>query len=73
LVNVLENCGLERQNINAPDIIFGTKDSLEADNPINQVILILNYYLYKCICVGDIPSINDGLKYPKESIEIVIK
>jgi hypothetical protein len=73
LVNVLENCGLERQNINAPDIIFGTKDSLEADNPINQVILILNYYLYKCICVGDIPSINDSLKYPKESIEIVIK
>jgi hypothetical protein len=36
---------------------------LDPDNTKNQVILILKYYLYKCRCLGDKPSINGGLKY----------
>jgi hypothetical protein len=35
-----------------------------------EVILILKYYLYKCGCLGDKPSINDGLKYLKYCIKI---
>ena len=39
--------------------------SLDPDNTNNQVILILKYYLYKCRCLGDKPSINGGIKYLK--------
>ena len=42
---------------------------LDADNTNNQVIMILKYYLYKCRCLGDKPSINGGLKYLKYSIK----
>ena len=35
----------------------------DLDNTINQVILNLRYYLYKCRCLGDKHSINGGLKY----------
>jgi hypothetical protein len=48
--------------INAPNIILGIIDPLDPDNTKNQVILILKYYLYKCRCLGDKPSINGGLK-----------
>ena len=51
------------QYIYAPNIILGKVNPLDPDNTINQVILILKYYLYKCRCLGDKPSINGGLKY----------
>ena len=51
------------QYINAPNIILGIMNPLDPDNTKNQVILILKYYLYKCRCLGDKPSINGGLKY----------
>ena len=35
-----------------------------------QIILILKYYLYKCRCLGDKPSINGSLKYLKYCIKI---
>jgi hypothetical protein len=35
---------------------------LDPDNTSNQDILILKYYLYKCRCLGDKPSIIGGLK-----------
>ena len=38
---------------------------LDPVNTNDQVILILKYYLYKCRCLGDKPSINGGLKYLK--------
>jgi hypothetical protein len=41
LVNVFENCGLNMQYINAPNIILGKMNSLDPDNTNNQVILIL--------------------------------
>ena len=63
LVNVFENCGLNMQYIFAPNIILGKVNPLDPDNTNNQVILILKYYLYKCRCLGDKPSINGGLKY----------
>ena len=44
--------------------------SLDPDNTNNQVILILKYYLYKCRCLGDKPSINGGIKYLKYCITI---
>ena len=69
LVNVFENCGLNMQYINAPNIILGIMDPLDPDNTKNQVILILKYYLCKCRCLGDKPSINGGLKYLKYCIE----
>jgi hypothetical protein len=37
---------------------------LDPGNTNNQVIWILKYYIYKCGCLGDISSINDGLKRP---------
>jgi hypothetical protein len=40
LVNVFENCGLNMQYINAPNIILGIMDPLDPDNTKNQVILI---------------------------------
>ena len=58
------------QYINAPNIILGIMDPLDQDNTKNQVILILKYYLYKCRCLGDKPSINGGIKYLKYCIKI---
>ena len=58
------------QYINAPNIILGITNPLDPDNTNNQVILILKYYLYKCRCWGDKPSINGGIKYLKYCIEI---
>ena len=69
-INGSENCGLNMQYINAPHIIFGIINPLDQDNTKDQVILILKYYLYKCRCLGDKPSINDGLKYLKCCIKI---
>jgi hypothetical protein len=43
---------------------------LDPDNTNNQIILILKFYLYKCRCLGDKPSINGGLKYLKYCIKI---
>jgi hypothetical protein len=48
----------------------GKMSPLYPDNTNNQVILILKYYLYKCRCLGDKPSINGGLKYLKCCIKI---
>jgi len=70
LVNIFENCGINMQYINAPNIILGIVDPLDPDNTKNQVILILKYYLYKCRCLGDKPSINGGLIYLKYCIKI---
>jgi hypothetical protein len=60
------------QYINAPNItsILGIMNPLDPDNASNQVILILKYYLYKCRCLGDKPSINGGIKYLKYCIKI---
>jgi hypothetical protein len=70
LVNILENCGLNMQYINAPNIILGIIHPLDSYNTINQVILILKYYLYKCRCLSDKPTINGGIKYLKYCIKI---
>jgi hypothetical protein len=58
------------QYINAPNIILGIGNPLDPDNTNNQVILILKYYLYKCRCLGDKPSINGGIIYLKYCIKI---
>ena len=65
-----EYYGLNMLYINAPNIILGKMNPLDPNNTNNQVILILKYYLYKCGCLGDKPSINDGLKYLKYCIKI---
>ena len=70
LVNILENCGLNMQYINAPNIILDIENPLDPDNTNTQVILILRYYLYKCRCLGDNPSINGGIIYLKYYIKI---
>jgi hypothetical protein len=58
------------QYINAPNISLGMCNPLDPDNTNNQVILILRYYLYKCRCLGDKPSINGGIIYLKYCIKI---
>jgi hypothetical protein len=58
------------QYINAPNIILGMANPLDPYNTNNQVILILKYYLYKCRCLGDKPSISGGMKYLKYCIKI---
>ena len=55
---------------NAPNSILGITNPLDPNNNYNQDILILKYYVYKCRCLGDKPSINDGLKYLKYCIKI---
>jgi hypothetical protein len=70
LVNVFENCVFNMQYINALNSILGITNPLDPDNTKNQVILNLRYYLYKCRCLGDKPSINGGLKYLKYCIKI---
>jgi hypothetical protein len=45
LVNILENCGLNMQYINAHNIILGIASPLDPENTNKQVILILKYYL----------------------------
>jgi hypothetical protein len=69
-VNVLENCAVNLQYINAPNIILSIMNPLDSHNTINQVILILKYCLYKCRCLGDKPSINRGIQYLKYCIKI---
>ena len=60
LVNVLENCAVNLQYINAPNIILGIM------NPLDQItLLIKSFCLYKCRCLGDRPSINRGIQYLK--------
>ena len=44
--------------------------SINKNNMVIQIILILKYYLYKCRCLGDKPNINGGLKYLKYCIKI---
>jgi hypothetical protein len=56
--------------INARTIILGIVNHLDPDDTNNKVILILKYYLYKCRCLVDKPSINGGLKYLKYGIQI---
>jgi hypothetical protein len=65
--------------INEPNIILGIANPLDPENFNNQIILISKYYLYKCRCLGDKPSINvdvwvinpvGGIKYLKYCIEI---
>ena len=63
LVNVLKNYSLNMQYKSAPNIILDLTNPLNPDNIINQVILILKFYLYKCICLGENLSINGGMKY----------
>ena len=58
------------QYINAPNIILGIAKPFDPDSTNNQVILILKYYLYKCRCLGDKPSINEDKKYLKYCIKI---
>ena len=70
LVNILENCGLSMQYINAPNILLGIANPFDPDNTNNQVILILKYYLYKCRCLGDKPCIYGGTTYLKYCIKI---
>ena len=65
-----ENCGLNMRYINARTIILGIVNHLDPDDTNNKVILILKYYLYKCRCLVDKPSINGGLKYLKYCIQI---
>ena len=43
--------------------MFDITNALDRNNHINHVIFILKYYLYKCRCVGDKPSINGDIKY----------
>jgi len=61
-----EYCGLNMQYINAHTIIMGIMEPLDPYNTNDQLILILmHFYLDKCRCFGDKPSINDCLRYLK--------
>jgi hypothetical protein len=61
---------LTMQYINAPNSILVIINPLDPNNNYNQDILILKYYLYKCRCLSDKPSIKDGLKDLKYCINI---
>ena len=56
--------------VNAPNNILGIANPFGPDNTNNQLILILKYYLHKCRCLGDKPSIYGGTTYLKYYIKI---
>ena len=51
-------------------LILYIANPFDPDNTNNPVILILRYYLHKCRCLGDKPSINGSTKYLKYCIKI---
>ena len=49
---------------------MGIANPLDPNTTNSEVILILKYYLYKCRCFGDKPSINGVTKYLKYCLKI---
>ncbi len=55
---------------NAKELIFGVNENHLYRNMINNVLLFLKYYIYKCRCKNINPCFNGGIEYLKYCIKI---
>jgi hypothetical protein len=53
----------------AREITLGISESyIENQNTVNNILLILECYIYKCRCKGESPHLHGGLQYLKHYI-----
>jgi hypothetical protein len=55
---------------NAKDIILGLTEHSSAQDAINNVLIILKYYIYVCRCKCRDPDLEGGLEFLKYAINI---
>ena len=67
--NFLKICGLSLP-FNAKDIILGLTEHSSAQGTINNVIIILKYYIYVCRSKCRDPDLEGGLEFLKYAINI---
>jgi hypothetical protein len=69
IVNFLKICGVSLP-CNAKDIIIGLTEHSSAQGTINNVLIILKYYIYVCRCKCKALNLEGGLEYLKYAINI---
>jgi hypothetical protein len=63
-------CGIALP-LTAREITLGISESyIENQNTMNNILLILKCYIYKCRCKGKSPHLHGGLQYLKYYIKI---
>ena len=63
-------CGIAHPLI-AREITLGISESyIENQNTVNNILLILRYYIYRCRCEGETTHLHGGLQYLKYYIKI---
>jgi len=68
--NFLMICGIALP-LTAREITLGISESfIENHNTVNNILLNLNCYIYRCRCKGEIPHLHRGLQYLKYYIKI---
>jgi hypothetical protein len=67
--NFLKICGVSIP-FNAKDIILGLTEHSSAQGTINNVLIILKYYIYVCRCKCRAPNLEGGLEFLKYAINI---
>jgi hypothetical protein len=55
---------------NAKDIIFGLTEHSSAQGTINNVLIILKYYIYVCRCKCRASNLEGGFEFLKYAINI---
>jgi hypothetical protein len=68
--NLLMMCGIVLP-LTAREITLGISESYtENQNTVNNILLILKCYIYRCRCKGEITHLHGGLQYLKYYIKI---
>ena len=67
--NFLKICGVSLP-FNAKDIILGLTEHSSAQGTINNVLIILKYYIYVCKCKCRALNLEGGLEFLKYAINI---
>ena len=69
ICNFLKICGVSLP-FNAKDIILGLTEHSSAQSTINNVLIILKYYIYVCRCKCRDLDLEGGLEFLKYAINI---
>jgi hypothetical protein len=67
--NFLKICGVSLP-FNAKDIILGLPEHSSAQGTINNVLIILKYYIYVCRCKSRALNLEGGLEFLTYAINI---
>jgi hypothetical protein len=67
--NFLKICGVSLP-FNAKDIIIGLTEQISAQGTINNVLIILKYYIYVCRCKCRVLNLEGGVEFLKYAINI---